>query len=335
MNAIEIFNKLQKLPLQFSSNTKSFCVDGTCCCFKSTILESLPSMKVNNFTNAKNHNSNNADMLGYLFRGLSFAQCKNATIFDRSPVNVMDWHVLWPLLESYYKTFGNVRPSSSLNGYDLWLSEFKNVFTNLKNSWSYKFIRDNLNCIAIVDSDYIGVEHRLFARGNQSDMDRAMWTFYIPLQTEMYKILYDTVIDLNNFAGSPKEEIIIAIQTYFRLILNNLETLESPNVLGINKYQGVPLKIDLTELNYNAHVQRTHSKSIAKLLKENIPYIQTMNECIPNFINIDTNAPIVNNKQELELHNYKRTAVPILVDSPKVSIEVDMENVDMGNDFEM
>lgn len=98
------------------SRTNVLCIDGTSCCYKSSILACSGIMlllKVQRTTSFINANSFAPSMIGYIFSGIGEILEKGTfCLMDRSPVNVLEWYVLWKLMDMYENRYGNTNPEN-------------------------------------------------------------------------------------------------------------------------------------------------------------------------------------------------------------------------------
>lgn len=95
---------------------------------------------------------------------------------DRSPLNVLEWFILWKFMYLFHNTFGNVDPYTV--NCTVFLEEFDRVFDFLKNSYYYKMIRSNVDVVAIIDSDTERCDDKRLLRNEGTDGMRSKWKYY-------------------------------------------------------------------------------------------------------------------------------------------------------------
>lgn len=236
-------------------------VDGTSCAKKTTILAATgrPVYKVQRYNNAHNANTFGASMVGYVTAGmLDVTNSPGAPKFcDRSPLNVIEWHVLWKLMDEYVRRFGNVRPDGSSPGVERYMREFRDTFDNLKRWYVYRHFRSRLNAVAIVDTDVARCDRLRAARGAGSDAERASWLFYTPLQNLMYAQLYPgAFIDLNDFAGATDDAVVAGVAGFLNDLLAGLRC--APDVDQPRPLRLTPPVVFAGGLDFTMHNMRTH-----------------------------------------------------------------------------
>lgn len=103
--------------LNFSKETCTINIDGTCCTKKTTLLSILKNTfkynvsKVQYNNKIVNPDSYGPSMVGYICSGLiDQTHYTEKTFNDRSPLNCLEWSMLWRLMSMYYTTFGNQYP---------------------------------------------------------------------------------------------------------------------------------------------------------------------------------------------------------------------------------
>lgn len=103
--------------LNFSKATSTINIDGTCCTKKTTLLSILKDKfnynvsKVQYNNKIVNPDSYGPSMVGYICSGLiDQTHYFKKTFNDRSPLNCLEWSMLWRLMSVYYKKFGNQYP---------------------------------------------------------------------------------------------------------------------------------------------------------------------------------------------------------------------------------
>lgn len=170
------------------------CVDGTSSCMKTSILNGAGSpdsvMKVQKYRRFTNSTTYTPSMLGYISAGMLDIQAATEFAFsDRSPLNVLEWYVLWKFMDAYVSRFGNVDPDPGA-AHSSFFVEFDGAIDELKNSFFYQSLYEQLNVISLVDSNVTRCDDRRKIRGIGSDTERSTWKYYTYLQNRMYKRLH-------------------------------------------------------------------------------------------------------------------------------------------------
>ncbi|KAE9530076.1 hypothetical protein AGLY_011538, partial [Aphis glycines] len=134
--------------------------------YKTSILRETqlePVLKIQRSQTFVNVNSFTPSMIGYMFNGLhEIMSIPVKCLMDRSPLNVLEWYVLWKLFDLYYKNFGN-------------------------------YIRERVNVLVVIDSDVDRCNRKRILRNEGSDAVRSEWRFYTFLQNRMYSNLYNCI----------------------------------------------------------------------------------------------------------------------------------------------
>lgn len=241
------------------SKFAALCIDGTSATLKSTIISNLnmPGYKISNNYNIENINSYGPSMLGYILSGfIAINNFHTFTIFDRSPLNCMEWSLLWRMFDKFLTTYGNVFLDRKIH--EDFLKDFSNVFNKLQKLPSYEFFRKQLNVLILIDTNIIKCDYRRRLRNKGSDFARSSFKFYTALQNEMYSILYkECCIDINNYKN--EQEAIKCItdlikNTLCPQIMRNRITNEIINVSRKNIH--IPTNSDLFAINYSSYIQR-------------------------------------------------------------------------------
>jgi hypothetical protein len=249
---------------------RGFCVDGTAACFKTTILEQLREQgyqvqKINKVSTSSNINTLGVAAMGYITRGIRLLNSSVVTFLDRSPLNPLQWHVLWSLFDLYVKTFKNVRPSEIKHTEDwkIFEGEFRERFQMLQNSVWYKDFNNHIQGIAIIDSNTEYVRTRMSRRNRSSDTERSQWMFYPELQNLMYQILYTKCFDIADY----DEPLTFqnAVVQYLKDVAEELKTAET--TFFPTTYHLPVHSLDLPWLNLHSHVYRTLGKAHVKQIE--------------------------------------------------------------------
>lgn len=208
-----------------AGNTNTITVDGTSCTKKTATLNATgrPVTKVQRYNNAKNANTFGPSMIGYVMAGMVNQSIDKRPKFnDRSPLNVLEWYLLWKLMDTYVVKFGNVRPHPSVPQMTGYLDEFRRLFTRLKSWYVYEHFRSRINGIAFIDSNVDRCDRLHAARNEGSDNERAAWLFYTPLQNLMYEILYpEAIIDMDWFNDATTDVVVEGVAVFLDNLLRN------------------------------------------------------------------------------------------------------------------
>lgn len=226
------------------------CVDGTSATKKTTILQFTGHevTKIQKLANFKNINRYFPSMLGYICVGLRSFKLGTMRLNDRSPLNPLEWHVLWCCMSDYYVTNGNVYPSD--------LSKYQTVMRKLKSSFFYEFFGKKINCLALVDSNCARCDETRARRNEGSDVQRSTWRFYTPMQNMMYSVLYEgRVIDLAWFDQFATEDVCRGISLWLRDLVNDMAKLDIDRTVPLST---LSLPINYPETDYASENMKTH-----------------------------------------------------------------------------
>lgn len=253
------------------AKTNVLCVDGTSCCKKTSILNAigiLPVLKVQKYRNFVNSTTYAPSAMGYVCAGMSdVLQATEFRVMDRSPLNVLEWHVLWKYIDKYVKLFGNVAPDLKIEEHFTFFNEFDIIFKSLKDSYFYDFFRQRLDTLAIIDSNIERCDNVLLRRSTGSDAERAGWKFYTFMQNRMYCILYE-YIDISWFDGvteNQKDVVAILASELKQLLFKFTKNTE------INDWKKFKLPIsmvgvDLTLRNFHTFAYRSMIRNRANMI---------------------------------------------------------------------
>lgn len=205
-------------------------LDGTSCTRKTSTLKvtEYPVTKIQHETPLTNTDTYGPSMFGYIVSGMIQQRNDSSARFnDRSPLNVLEWCMLWRLMSLFKKTFGNVLPifdktiaSAAMIRY---LDTFDCIFFNLKEAYYYKHFRDQINALALIDTNVDRCDKLHCKRNEGNDAERSEWKYYTSLQNRMYQILYeDACIDLNLFNNASIEDTTIGIATFLKEKMSRL-----------------------------------------------------------------------------------------------------------------
>lgn len=244
------------------ARTNVLCLDGTSCCYKSSILQKsniTPVLKVQKSTSFVNSNSYAPTMMGYIYSGTKeILEKSTKCLMDRSPLNVLEWYVLWKLMNIYFIRHGNTNPADVQCS--TFLTEFDMVFNYLKTSYYYKRIHSFLDVIAIINSDTEKCDAKRRFRNQGSDYERSNWLYYTYLQNRMYKLLYP-FIDLAWFDDN-KSDIV---QMIANSIKTNMKMTKVKHPMCFKTYKLPSTVVDLNGIdpvlqNFHSYVYREHGR---------------------------------------------------------------------------
>lgn len=227
-----------------------------------------PVLKIQKIGSFSNVNSYAPAMMGYIFKGLQLIESMPVKCFmDRSPLNTLEWYILWKFMYIYNQTFGNVDPHTV--DCSNFLQEFDRVFANLKIF--YAPFRSKIDVLAIIDSDTERCDDKRLRRNHGTDPLRSQWKYYTYLQNRMYRNLYNC-IDLCwfDYTIHSKSAIIDTIAKHLK------ELLMSRPIEPVRYFKAFPLPAtlnmnddgtDYTLANYNTHLYRQAGRvSVARIL---------------------------------------------------------------------
>lgn len=271
-----------------TSPHKSLSIDGTACCFKTTILDQLSQnyhvTKTQHRETIMNPNTFGPSFIGYAAAGSIYHQSTNAFIFnDRSILNNFDWSsIIWPFLNQTK----NIQVES--DEFKECLSSLDERINTYKNLASIEAFFSKFNTIALIDSDENAVRERMLTRATKSDVDRAGWKHYIVAQNHFYKQRY-LYIDLNWFADLSKNDVIAGLVKYFKHVAEFIE-LRPNTIETIRKLENInicypKLEKPLCISNLETHIYRIKAKSKArKILDRTINEQSHFRSFLPNFV---------------------------------------------------
>lgn len=279
----------------FPGANHTLCLDGVSCTKKTTILaqsvvesnnreqqhqhhQVIKTQQLHHFVNADCYFPS---MLGYVCTGLQSLNAGGPHFNDRSPLNVIEWHILWRCMGDFSHRYGNVRPNN--DAHEESMSLYRTIFETLRQADFYKSMRSKINCIVLIDSDLNRCD-RLHAKRNEgSDMERSKWLFYTPLQNLMYQTLYPeahfdwaTLPDKNHsdmidFLANTLNTVVDALA--YRIGSISLGDENQKNGTGPKMTRDtIPLPIgslpvssqDLYLMNYTTHLYRSTGKVVSR-----------------------------------------------------------------------
>lgn len=279
----------------FPGANHTLCLDGVSCTKKTTIL--AKSVVESNGRQQQHHQHQvvktqqlhrfvNADcyfpsMMGYICTGVQSLNAGAPHFNDRSPLNVLEWHILWRCMGDFSHRYGNVRPDGTAHEESMAL--YRTIFETLRQADFYKSMRSKVNCIVLIDSNLNRCD-RLHAKRNEgSDMERSKWLFYTPLQNLMYQTLYPdahfdwaTLLDKDHsgmidFLANTLNTVVDALAYRIGSISLDGENQEKSNGSKMTR-DTIPLSSgslpvssqDLYLMNYTTHLYRSTGKVLSR-----------------------------------------------------------------------
>lgn len=227
------------------------CVDGTSATKKTTILQRTGHQvtKIQKLAGFKNINRYFPAMLGYICTGLRSFMMGPMRLNDRSPLNPMEWHVLWCCMSDYFVTNGNSYPTD--------LSKYEIIIRKLKDSFFYEFFSKKINCLVFIDSNCARCDETRAKRNEGSDVQRSKWRFYTPMQNMMYSVLYEgRVIDMAWFDEFDTETVCLGVSMWIRDLITDMAKLDLVRVVPLPKFS---LPMNHPELDYALENIKTHA----------------------------------------------------------------------------
>ncbi|AUQ43981.1 putative gp44-like protein [Esparto virus] len=270
------------------ANNYTLVIDGTSCTKKTSILKATGRLvtKVQQNHNIQNPNTFGPSMIGYMSAGINDSLCDDPHFSDRSPMNVMDWHILWKIMDDYLTRFGNVAPDETNVEMANVLSSYRNIFRLYKNKCTTKLFSRHVNGIAIVDTDTQRCDDlRLTRNSGPTDMERSTWKFYTYLQNLMYIELYPNLyIDLNWFGHADIKIVVDGIAQFCTFVLDYLVDNIMPNTPKINEFKLPTIKHDYTFSNAQIHTYRSIGRWGCNLLTNSE---DDLNLRLPTYLNVE------------------------------------------------
>lgn len=278
-----------------NADTHTITVDGTSCAKKTSVLAATgaPVTKVQRQFNAKNADTLGSSMIGYVCAGMTNQSLDRRPKFnDRSPLNVLEWHVLWKLMDAYVRRFGNARPDTSVPGVSEFLQEFVDAFETLRAWYVYAYFRSRINAVALVDSNVDRCDLLHETRDEGSDKERSRWLFYTPLQNLMYRVLYPhAVIDMMLFDGCAADEVVAGVGDFMNDLLATVSARPSCDLSAVPVNLAPPVVAvwgrDLNEHNISAHVYRSIGRAgVKRILRPESPAFD-LSAYTPDYLTVD------------------------------------------------
>lgn len=312
-----------------SANNHTLAIDGTSCTKKSSILNATGRMytKVQRNNNIQNPDTYGPSMIGYISSGIMDNYCGGPHFCDRSPLNVMDWHLLWKFMDDFLVRFGNVDPNDELPTNTVMqhsLDEYCKAFKLYRQKESVEAFAKHINCIVLIDTDTQRCDElRIQRNDNPTDVLRSTWKFYTYLQNLMYKTLYpDLYIDLAWFRHAETDVVVAALAKFFNFVLDYIVDHVKSNFMPFPKYSLPTIKHDYNLSNISVHAYRSIGRWGCKLLTGETDKLDVR---IPSYLKVDN---------ILHPHGHMHNSIipksrRFLFDSDN---NIDMDNNDDGND---
>lgn len=153
--------------------------------------------------------------MGYIASGIIDSYNGGPKFGDRSPLNVLDWYILWILMGKFFVQFGNVRPNYIDTDMSRELKKYEKILTLYRQTYFYSIYSQHFNTMAIIHSNIDAIDFVRRQRGEGSDIERSTWEFYTFFQNLMYKHLYPTThIDLDKFQNTNIDDVIQGLAFY-------------------------------------------------------------------------------------------------------------------------
>lgn len=282
---IEICNKSVDVS-KLTAQNYTLCVDGTSCTKKTSILNTTGRLVSKNQRVNPNQNSDTyfPSMIGYICSGIDNLTCGGPHFEDRSPLNVLDWHILWKVFDDYLKNFGNTEVNEENPIMHEAIDRYKNIFNNYKQSYFYKMFSKDINTIALIDSNIERCDSLRFNRGEASDIERSMWKFYTSLQNLMYKELYPGLyIDLEWFGDADSSDVVSGLAKFLTSVLDKLAMRPNLNHAPIINRVLPVIKDDYTLNNITTHTYRSIGRWGCQQLAGNDEPLKVR---IPSYVNV-------------------------------------------------
>lgn len=291
-----------------TATTNTICLDGTSCTKKSSIL-AMTGYRVTKVQ--QSHPTYNPDtyfpsLIGYVSAGLEDMCLPQPHYNDRSPLNVLDWYILWHAMEKFLSRFGNVSIDAAQNQeHRAFVDELTDVFTKYRTVYYRQVMNKTVTCIALIDSNIERVDALRSCRNQGSDAYRSKWRFYTQLQNLMYQTLYpDRYIDLAWFDEDtyPTPIVVRGIVDFLNGILVSMSQQPSVRLATFFPQTKLPtLRNDYALNNFNTHVQRSVGRWICKTLVHDMypsqPKPPAFATYVPKYLYVDNvYNPLTNEK---------------------------------------
>jgi hypothetical protein len=252
------------------ANTHTICLDGTSATKKSSILNATGKkitkiQKIFNVINADTYFPSN---IGYIAAGIVSQNQGEPHFNDRSFLNVLEWNILWKIINEYAWYMGNTNPENNADAKPL-IEKYIRIFESLKESYFYKIMRSQINALAFIDSDVRRCDEVRMQRNTGSDLQRSRWKFYTYLQNLMYVTLYpNSYIDMAWFGNSDINNVRTGIACWLNELLAEAEKrFPRKNIIvPMRQFKLPDIKHDYTLGNFTTHVYRSMGRVKCKQL---------------------------------------------------------------------
>lgn len=270
------------------------CIDGTSATKKTSILEKTgyKVTKLQKITKFQNINRYFPAMLGYICTGINLSKYGESRLNDRSPLNPLEWHVLWCCMSDFFTNHGNVYPID--------LGKYKMIMIDFKNSFFYKLFNNQINCLAFIDSNCLRCDNLRIQRNENNDRERSQWCFYTPMQNLMYSVLYENrVIDMAWFDEFTIDEVCQGISMWINELMIDISKL---NILSNAPLSMYHLPINFSNMDYalqnmTTHVHRCIGRVGCKIINQSIDkrnFMLHLKNCVPDYVSIrEIQPPLV------------------------------------------
>lgn len=312
-NVIEICrSRINVAELVRTAQTNTLCVDGTSCTKKTSVLMSTGHRvtKVQQFHPCQNPDTYFPSMIGYICAGIMDNTNHAPHYNDRSPLNVLDWYILWNAMDKFLCRFGNVRIDTTKPDHCAFVDELIDIFNKYRTVYYRQMLNQSVTCIALVDSNIDRVDSLRYERAQGSDVQRSSWKFYTQIQNIMYITLYpDRHIDLAWFDDYSTNTVVHGIVCFLNDTLAQMANRPVSALTSFFPQCKLPsVRTDYTFNNAQVHVQRAVGRWSCKLLAANaLPSmsseitdaLQSFKDYVPPYLQVDNvYNPITGEKLE-------------------------------------
>lgn len=288
-NVIDICKNNIDLSL-LSGNNNTLCIDGTSCTKKSSILRATNRnvSKISQIHTFRNPDTYFPSLMGYICTGMNTLTCGGPHFNDRSPLNVLDWNLLWLLLNDFLMKFSNVRPDINNEAHTPVLELYKSMILNYKEAYYRQMFAKKINCIVFVDSDLDRCDELHYMRGESSDKERASWKHYTFLQNLMYTELYPGLyIDMANFGNAETNVIIEGVAEFLNQTLDYLvETRKNVDATLMPSCKLATKKCDYNLINMSTHVYRSIGRWGCRYIQNDYNPEISLSSYIPSYLHV-------------------------------------------------
>jgi len=272
---------------KLKAKTHTLCIDGTSCTMKSSILNATGRLitKVQRNHRIQNPNTFGPSMLGYICSGINTSLGTIPHFNDRSPLNVLEWHILWKLMDDYLESFGNTKPDENDPNMTVAFQMYRKIFNAHHNRCAVKVFSSRINGLAIVDSNTDRCDERRSKRNKTaSDIERSTWNFYTFLQNLMYKELYDGLyIDLAWFLCTDPKVIVSGMAKFFNFVLDYITKTIKPEFAIVYRHALPTVRHDYNMSNMTVHAYRSIGRWGCKELSGTNEYLHAR---LPKYLDI-------------------------------------------------